>query len=303
MADSTTARVVAPGWRFQLRELLLLIFLIAVALAWWRDHQQQSKRQELYERQIGQLQERQGASVSATEDVLAHYKQELQHYQLELDRYQLERLAWTSRSFLATSAPPPTPEEFLTIVRGGNESAFHRYIQPFAASSRANEAIPGLIKLLGSPNPVVRCQSLQSLGKVRGSPESTVPAIVPLLNDPESAVCRAAAYALGAFGPDAQDAIPPLTAVMNNDQSPLAVTAAIMLNQIDPRMAIGPRLIELLRNPNVIIRASAIVHLEKHVDPEEIERVLPQMYAREENELVRRAIARTLNETGQWKSK
>ncbi len=313
MADSTTARVVASGWRFQLRELLLLILLIAVALAWWRDHQQQTKRQELYERQIGQLQERRGASVSATELVLEQYKQSLAQYQMELaqhrnelERYQLERLAWTTRSyqpFQPRSTATVTPAEFLQIMRKGENNSFHSALQPFLASANASEAIPELIKLLANPNPTVRGQSVQSLGRLRGSPETTVPALIPLLSDPERFVRNAAAYALGAFRSDAKTAIPALTALMNNDDDPTAVTAIIVLSEIDSQHKPASRLIELLSSPNVTVRATAVMQLDRYVEAEEIERVLSEMYASEDNEQVRRAIARTLNETGRWKSK
>jgi HEAT repeat protein len=274
------------GWRFQLRELLWLILLVALGLAWWRDHQQQAVRAELYERQIAQLHR---PSLSDSE-------------RFELERYRQERSPNSSRLSLGSPiSPSATPEEFVRIVAAGDQNAFHQALHSFARSAQAHESIPGLIALLTDSRS--GHMAIQALGRIEGSPETVVPAVIPLLDHPNPNLVMAALQALHVRRSAARQAIPVLTAKMNDASSPLAVTAAIALKDIDPGFDLSKRLAEFLHSPLAEVRAAAVLNLESHIGPEEIEQLLTEMYPAERDESVRRAIANTLNRISRYEAK
>jgi HEAT repeat protein len=295
MSATPAASAPPSGMRFGMRDLLFVILLVAVGLAWWRDHRQQASRQDLYQRQLADLLENKRVNVSATEAVLSRYESALKQYQTELDDYRFHRLAWTSSSYHPSQTPPPTPEEFVAAVADGNMQTFQQFLQPFAMSPRAQEAVDGLIPLLTHFSPIVRTQAAQALGRIRGFPDKVVPALIPLLDDSHRAVGSAAVFALGNIGSRHEGALAALRNKMNDDGSDLAVQAAVALDQIDSTEDIGPRLIELLKSPRESVRITALGHLPDHVDAEEIERVLAEHYPSEASEFVKRAMARALN--------
>jgi hypothetical protein len=279
--------------RFQLRDLLLATLLVGMALAWWRDHRQQASRLALYERQIGRFQA--GGSASRRPSPL-EFEEKIQGA-----RRRSESTRANGAARLSTGPPPLPPppglDEFLKLVEHGSDSDYIAGLVAYSLSEPGEAAAPGLIDLLDHPRTAIRRRALESLGKLRVSPEIAVPAMIGRLSDSGDGVASAAAVALGRFGQDAQAALPALVAVMNDDDSPAAAAAAKAIYNIDSR-DIGPRLIDLLESPHAGVRIHAAMILYEHSDPQLAERALIKAYASESDKSVQTAIIDALN---QWR--
>lgn len=74
----------------------------------------------------------------------------------------------------------------------------------------ARAVVPLLLDGLTDPDPTVRTVAATYLGIIHAEPQSVVPALVETLQDEEPEVRSAAATALGSFGAEAQSAVPAL---------------------------------------------------------------------------------------------
>lgn len=282
--------------RFKLRDLLLVTLLVAIALAWWRDHREQASRLKLYQRQVAQLQ-----AGGAGRRRLTPLEIEIG---MQSARHTLERRRSTTSDRPALPdpllpPPPPSLDEFLELLEVGSDRSYIEALVAYDVVEPNPEAGDRLLALLDNRRPLIRLRAVQSLGQLQAAPAATaVPALIALLDDPAEGIANEAIGALGRYGQDSKQAIPALTALMNDDNSPAAVFAALAISRIESDHDIGPRLIELLRSPHEPVRIRAASVLYEHADPQLAERALTRAFAAERREPVRTAIIDALN---QWR--
>lgn len=244
------------GWlQFRIQSILLVLVIVAVALAWWRD------RSEL------------AAEVRHNQSLLAALRQ---------DREQQERMhayypvgSGPTSSFGANWAPRPgpnlceTPAEFVAALRGcageGQELAYENLANSFARTPIADQAVPNLVELLAEDDRELRERAAMTLGKMAVAwksdwyktderAETLIPALISLLDHDDMGVRYQACSGLQMFGSAAAAAVPILQECMSDDESSTAPCAAMTLRAIDPASDVETRLIELIKNKDMLTR-------------------------------------------------
>jgi HEAT repeat protein len=94
------------------------------------------------------------------------------------------------------------------------------------------KAVPGLVRLLASPEASVRTGAATALAGQGAGAAAAVPALVKLLNDPESEAQVVAADALGAVGPAAAQALTRLEAIADGSEGYLRASAQAAIVRI-----------------------------------------------------------------------
>ncbi len=123
----------------------------------------------------------------------------------------------------------------------------------------ARDAVPALIKCLGSPEHNTRTRAAEALGEIGPDARPAVPVLRKLLlKDPEELVRHNAANALEGIGKAAKDAEPDLLAALSDNSYGTRVAAACALPAVgaDPKKAV-PEIIKLLRDQNSHVRYMA----------------------------------------------
>jgi HEAT repeat protein len=278
MDASAPKSVATPisGLRFQLRDVLVLVLLVALGFGWWRDHRTLTRRLEIYELQVARLSERPPRFAS---DVPSVFMSDA----IERARQQIR------------DQKPPSVDEFLEAVAVPKDMSFLRMATALSSSPDREEAVPKLIQLLAHPSAQVRNRAVIAIRFLHSSPSEVVPALVPVLSDPHDPNAFEAALALGCFGSDAKPALPALKAKMRDPTSHVAAMAALSVHEIDPDEDIRPVLIDLLQSSHAKVRSQAVNELHRYFDSETIERMLIEMFARERDQSVRTAILDGLN--------
>jgi HEAT repeat protein len=119
------------------------------------------------------------------------------------------------------------------------ESRITPFSRQCAASSIAsvgpagNSAIPVLIRGSSDKNILVRCDTLQALGRLNSQSDLVVPTLTNALNDPVPRVRISACIALGEVGERSKEVVPALVMVSTNDSDQsVRLFATNTLNQI-----------------------------------------------------------------------
>lgn len=270
MAEQTPTKQRSPWW-FSLRDVLWLIALIGLGMAWWNDHRRLASRVDLYQLQVEKLKEARGLSAGV-------------------------RIEEPKSRFTAVS-------EFVHFVETGTDfSSLQTESLRFAKKWDAADAVPGLVALLSHESPDVRRRAAMSLLYVKQRPDFATPVLIKLLDDtalPEreqgDSVRYYAAYTLAEY--KAVEALPKLHELMMDDDCEIASQAARMIHRIDPEVEIGPRLIELCKNKDRGNRWYAVHDLRHHVDAKTATLVLTEMFEATDpsDKMMREFIAAQMN--------
>ena len=120
-----------------------------------------------------------------------------------------------------------------------------------------NRLIPGLIECLGDDDAEIRRLALALLSEGRPLSDVAVPAMIERLADSDRLVRNSTVWALMEFGEAARPAIPALKRLLDDEQT-IRLNAAGAISKIAPDDASAlPVLVEGLRDPNAIHRATA----------------------------------------------
>jgi len=113
-------------------------------------------------------------------------------------------------------------------------------------------AVPGLVEMLGSPDPKLRARAATTLWALGGSARGAVTALAAALADRDVEVRRSAAMALGSIGPEAEPAVPALIAALKDSDYGVRQQAAKALGAIGPAAkAALPALAEAARHDGI----------------------------------------------------
>jgi HEAT repeat protein len=149
---------------------------------------------------------------------------------------------------IGTRARPAIPD-LIKIYDRTSSADSQRAISSifYSLGPMASAAAPSLIQRLATTNEVVRNDAINSIGAIRGEPDTAVPALIKCLHDPFARNRMDAAYALGAYGTNANAAIPVLvellrdSAVNSNASIPyvdIHIAAEFALRHINPEAAL-----------------------------------------------------------------
>ncbi len=103
--------------------------------------------------------------------------------------------------------------------------------------SRAEAAIPDLIKAIRGKDEAVRVAAVSALGQIHGQPETVLPLLTSCLEDPQSGMPDAAVESLGSFGPLSRPAWPKLIPLLKIRDKDMQRALKIALKEIDPEEA------------------------------------------------------------------
>lgn len=167
--------------------------------------------------------------------------------------------AW-SGGLLSKEKPPspPTAAEMQAgvdhILYTGNRLTIRRELKRLAAGGQS--AVPGLLFLLETDNPIVRWYTVDALSGIN-SPR-VVAALIERLRDPHRWVRNAAAGALGRL--QARTAVPELISALEDPERGMANAAARALGKLRDRDAVAP-LSDILMNSASAAAAEALGEL------------------------------------------
>ncbi len=184
---------------------------------------------------------------------------------------------------LLRSSKPDVAPDVLNVLASRGEAAIPGLIEvlevkelkeshPRAAAilarfgPNAKAAVPALIQVVQSGDPLTRHEALLALGAIGPAAKSAVPAAVKALQDLDPNVRYSACYALGKMGPPAMAAKPPLQQVLADSDPFLSLVAAWALARIDPDCSDTapksvPLLMRALEDPEPMIRLEAATSL------------------------------------------
>jgi len=268
-SQSSTTRGKKHWFRFSVLTLLLLTLVVALGMAWWRDHRQMSSTNDLQARQIRKLQQQ----VDEQHNVFVG----------NLTTFRLKNA-----------------EDLVQFVEKATDQEFHsENWGPFGNSHVANQSVPLLLKLLDSPQESTRIRALTLfawMGRAKRPPEvDPIPKLISLLENPSSRTRTSAMWALGKNGRNAKDALPSLKAIMERDISHNSYCATMAVEEIDAAIDIGPRLRELFLHGNNIMRQNVAFRLPDHLPAKEAREILSAQYERETDNEVRESLAQAMN--------
>ncbi|MFO0841324.1 MAG: HEAT repeat domain-containing protein [Gemmataceae bacterium] len=98
----------------------------------------------------------------------------------------------------------------------------------------ARPAVGPVRKALTHPDPVVRRNAAEALGRIGGPEPQVIPALAERLSDGDAVVRGAAARSLGWFGPAAKPAAPALRKLLDDPDKAVRSQAAQALGRIAP---------------------------------------------------------------------
>ena len=266
------------GIQIQLRTVLILIALVALALGWAVDHHRLSEQlrqallqNQIYDRQFADLRKR-----------------------LDEHHFGVQMFYWWASA-----------DEFIqALTTTSDQDTFLDMAPSLARADKLvfQASVTQVLELLNDPNEQTRQRAAITLGFLQQSApkrmeqhaDIAIAKLVPLLNDNSSSVVGEAMGALGSFGPAARSAIGTLNEMMADDGEWYAPDAARVITQIDPSANIVPRLIELIQreHPNWY---SAACLLARHAPASDARKVLTDLYDRMETDGEREAVLQALN--------
>jgi HEAT repeat protein len=152
-------------------------------------------------------------------------------------------------TLLANNDPRLDPKVILPALRDPAASVRDAAADPLASS--APQALPPLIEMLGSADPMEQARAARVVARMGDQGKAAVPALVRVLGGSSSDTQEAAVDALGSIGPDAGPAVAPLTQMLRERPSIDRQKSLIYaLGEIGPASAPAvPLIIEALREP------------------------------------------------------
>ncbi len=138
---------------------------------------------------------------------------------------------------------------------------------------KAKAAVPELVKLLDSKEPVIRSQAAMSLGEIGPDSKSAVPALSKVLDDDQFSVRYSAVYALASIGDkSATSSLEKLTNSSDEFLKMLSVWAIAKLNPDDKKATqrTVEVLVDALKSDNTTYRAAAARGLQELKAPSSI---------------------------------
>jgi hypothetical protein len=217
--------------------------------AWWRDHQQLTKRIDRNAAIIEML--REGLEVERM-GIIAAPKPESPHYD--------------------------SVEQFLAALKCATNKEWWSVIDGVCDNEIGQDSVPALLSMLDDPSAELRKRAGCAIGKIKTFDESAIPQIVQRLNDPDDSIRYRMMLALQKCGPEAKAAIPLLRKSLENPEDPYRTSAAQTLWSInrDPR-AIDV-LIEVLQDDKSLNRTDAAVILGE-IGPKDAGHAVPVLLA------------------------
>jgi len=271
LSSSPPPRPRRSPWRFGLGSLLMVVLVIAMGLAWWRDHRRLASQLELANMRLRSLERRVWESKFSGGFVIPTNEPDLR-----------ERF--------------PTAEAYLAFLQSGADfDAVQDTFWPLNRSSLREEVLPGLLNLLDSPDARSRKNAAQALQYVKSNPEQVIPKLVARLDDSDWQVAWYAARTLGEYGSEASEAVPALEKHMQDDNSPIVARATFALKEIEPMRDIGPRLLQLVHTvSNRYEKQNVILELPDHVTAHVAERTLTELFNNETDPEIRKVISEAI---------
>ena len=150
------------------------------------------------------------------------------------------------------TAVKPVPVAHLEPFIGHHDDRIGLKVATTLLPIAPQNALPALIRLLKSPDMMVRWKVVEALGTLQ--PDVVMPSLLPLLNDPEQWVRVMTAEVLGTI--NAKTAIPYLLPALDNPDPVDRRGAAFALGRMRVHAAI-PHLLPLLKDPHGGARMSA----------------------------------------------
>ena len=139
-------------------------------------------------------------------------------------------------------------------------------------AERASPAVPGLIRLLNSPNDDTRETAADALGAVGPAAQAAVPALIQRINDPSERVEDTAIEALFAIGMKPEVAVPALAKLLDADEGDFHRAMHLLANfGADAKPAV-PAIVPFLESDDAELRAKA-ANVLRQIDPSAAERV------------------------------
>jgi hypothetical protein len=251
--------------RFGIRDVLLLMIIVGVGLAWWLDRRQLAGELAALRHAGAVNARRTGSGFPGSFD------------------YPIQHPVSTL-----------TANQFINALH--NIDDWYEFsdetVDPFVKTPAADEAVPALIALLNSPSEEVRTRSIATLGRMGRHMETILPALIPRLADESTNVRWHAAFAIGMYGPKAAAAKEALRTQMDDPTSPIAAFSASMLKQIDPSIEVDPILIRFVGNPVLENRKRAVSHLIRaKTTSDEAKAALVEAFGRETDQETRDQMA------------
>jgi HEAT repeat protein len=171
------------------------MFLVALALGWWRDHAEQQ------------------ADLDRANVMIAALREVAEPPEESLVIAEPPRVA-------VESAKQFIDQHFHDDLKSGeHRTHFWQAVQTIKKSLVRLDTIEPLLALVSSPSAEVRDRVVISLGEFDVGSEAVIAALSKSLRDSEPNVRRHAADAIGELGPKAADAIPLLAEALLNDKS------------------------------------------------------------------------------------
>ena len=133
-------------------------------------------------------------------------------------------------SFMGREAFPPLRDALSSddpVIRRESLRSLGKLRERAPLDARA--VVPLLLQGLEDPEAGVRAVAATYLGIIHESPDTAVPALIEILADEDSEVRSAAAEALGSFGPAAESAIPALRKAAGDRDENVAREAGLAL--------------------------------------------------------------------------
>lgn len=228
--------------QFSLRDLLWLVLVAGLALAWWLSMQRADEDRRQLAAELAALRR-----AKALEDAQRKWM-------------------GIGRPYVPQGEVPATPEAFIAALREIKD--WYKFqddmADPFSRTPAAERAIPALVELLSDPDKEVRTRAATTLGMIHRRPDLVVPALIELLEDGETNVQWHAVYALQQFGPEAKAALPALWKAAESKTPPVAIQCTEALKAIDPAADVEAHLITFVDHENADYRMRAILALRTH---------------------------------------
>jgi len=122
---------------------------------------------------------------------------------------------------------------------------------------QAAEAVPILIDLLTSKEPMLCRHAAEALGHIGPQSAAGVPSLKRLLGNPDEDICKSATYALGCLGPAATAAFADIAGLLKSQDQYVRGVARVALTQIGATKSNLDTLIALLENQDKEIQIVA----------------------------------------------
>jgi hypothetical protein len=259
-------------FRISIRELLLVMVIVGLAVAWWRDRRSFDTRLDL-----ARLQAKILADSGRVPLVVGNARPQ------SLDHFPFPSSNTHSPVFVAFVA---AGSDDLGNVAGEAMRARHT---PFA-----DESAQQLAAMLSDSDAGKRTRAAIALGYMAAQGSEAIPLLIVLLDDASPDVRFHAMSALSVYRQEAQAAVPALRKIMDGD-SGLAALAGKCIGMIDPQQDLGPRFRQLLASRHRNNRFIAVGEVSYYYPPDEAENILADAFRYEKDKGIREGIARAVN--------